>query len=162
MADQAKDDSRAGEIGLHNLKPKPGSTHRRKRIGRGEGSGNGKTSGRGTKGQRARAGHKIRPHIRDIIKKLPKLRGRGKNINKAFRIKPTVVNVGMIAAAFEAKAKINPSALFEKGMIRRTGGKLPAVKVLAGGEIKYAVMVYDCEVSPAAKVKIEAAGGTLK
>ena len=128
----------------------------------GRGSKRGKTSGRGTKGQKARAGHKIRPEIRDRIKKLPKLRGRGKNMNKAFRIKPTVVNVGMIASAFAASASITPSALFEKGLIRRTGGKLPAIKVLAGGEITHAVTVYDCEVSPAAKVKIEAAGGTVK
>ena len=128
----------------------------------GRGSKRGKTSGRGTKGQAARAGNKKRPELRDRIKKLPKLRGRGKNINKAFRIKPTVVNVGMIAAAFVAGSNVTPSALFEKGLIRRTGGKLPAVKVLAGGEISHAVMVYDCEVSPAAKAKIEAAGGTLK
>ncbi|MEO5646406.1 MAG: uL15 family ribosomal protein [Candidatus Paceibacterota bacterium] len=128
----------------------------------GRGSKRGKTSGRGTKGQKARAGHKIRPEIRDRIKKLPKLRGRGKNMNKAFRIKPTVVNVGMISAAFVVGASITPSALFEKGLIRRTGGKLPAIKVLAGGEIAYAVTVYDSEVSPAAKVKIEAAGGSVK
>ncbi len=128
----------------------------------GRGSKRGKTSGRGTKGQAARAGNKKRPELRDRIKKLPKLRGRGKNINKAFRIKPTVVNVGMIASSFAANADVTPSALFEKGLIRRVGGKLPAIKVLAGGEIAHAVMVYDCEVSPAAKAKIEAAGGTIK
>ena len=127
----------------------------------GRGSKRGKTSGRGTKGQKARAGHKIRPEIRDRIKKLPKLRGRGKNMNKAFRIKPTVVNVGMIAGAFAAGASVNASALFELGLIRRTGGKLPAIKVLAAGEITHAVQIFDCEVSPAAKVKIEAAGGKV-
>lgn len=127
----------------------------------GRGSKRGKTSGRGTKGQKARAGHKIRPEIRDRIKKLPKLRGRGKNINKAFRIKPTVVNVGMIASAFTAGAAINASALFEKGLIRRVGGKLPAIKILGNGEIAMAITVYDCEVSPAAKSKIEAAGGKV-
>jgi large subunit ribosomal protein L15 len=128
----------------------------------GRGSKRGKTAGRGTKGQKARAGHKIRPHIRDIIKKLPKLRGRGKNMNKAFRIKPTVVNISTLANHFAANANITPSVLFGKGIIRRTGGKIPAVKILAGGEIDYAIMVYDCEVSPAAKVKIEAAGGSIK
>jgi large subunit ribosomal protein L15 len=127
----------------------------------GRGSKRGKTSGRGTKGQKARAGHKIRPEIRDRIKKLPKLRGRGKNMNKAFRIKPTVVNVGMIASAFAAGSSINASALFEKGLIRRTGGKLPAIKILAGGELTHALHIYDCEVSPAAKTKIEAAGGKV-
>ncbi len=143
-----------------NLLKRTTDNKKAKTVGRG--SKRGKTSGRGTKGQKARAGHKIRPHIRDIIKKLPKLRGRGKNINKAFRIKPSVVNVSMLASAFAAKAKVTPAALFEKGLIRRVGGKLPAVKVLAGGEIDHAVMVYDCEVSPAAKAKIEAAGGSIK
>lgn len=142
-----------------NLLQRTTPNKKAKTVGRG--SKRGKTSGRGTKGQKARAGHKIRPQLRDIIKKLPKLRGRGKNINKAFRTKATVVNVGMIAGNFEAKASVTPSALFEKGVIRRVGGKLPAVKVLAGGEITIPVMVYDCEVSPAAKTKIEAAGGSV-
>lgn len=142
-----------------NLLQRTTSNKKAKTVGRG--SKRGKTSGRGTKGQASRAGNKKRPELRDRIKKLPKLRGRGKNINKAFRIKPTPVNVGMIAAAFEAKASVTPAALFEKGLIRRVGGKLPAVKVLAGGEITHAVVIFDCEISPAAKVKIEAAGGTV-
>ena len=128
----------------------------------GRGSKRGKTSGRGTKGQKARAGHKIRPHIRDMIKKLPKLRGRGKNINKAFRIQASPVNVAMLAKTFKASDAITPSTLFAAGLIRRVGGKLPKVKILAGGEINFAVIVYDCEVSPAAKAKIEGAGGSIK
>ncbi|HTH93509.1 MAG TPA: 50S ribosomal protein L15 [Candidatus Paceibacterota bacterium] len=143
-----------------NLLQRTTKNKKAKTVGRG--SKRGKTSGRGTKGQKARAGHKIRPQLRDIIKKLPKLRGRGKNINKAFRIKATPVNVGLIAKSFEAKASITPSTLFEKGLIRRVGGKLPKVKILGAGEIDFSVMVYDCEVSPAAKTKIEAAGGTIK
>lgn len=127
----------------------------------GRGGTRGKTSGRGTKGQKARAGHKIRPHIRDTIKKLPKLRGRGKNINKAFRIKPAVVNVAMIEAVFDAKAIITPSSLFEKKLIRRTTGRLPAVKILAKGDVTKAFECYDCEVSEGAKKKIVAAGGTV-
>ena len=127
----------------------------------GRGGTRGKTSGRGTKGQKARAGHKIRPHIRDTIKKLPKLRGRGKNINKAFRIKPAVVNVAMIEAVFDAKAIITSSSLFEKKLIRRTTGRLPAVKILAKGDVTKAFECYDCEVSEGAKKKIVAAGGTV-
>src|SRR5436853_265391 len=83
----------------------------------GRGGTRGKTSGRGTKGQKARAGHKIRPHIRDIIKKLPKLRGRGKNINKAFRIKPAVVNLAMIEKAYDAHTAVTPATLFAQGLI---------------------------------------------
>ncbi|MES2225129.1 MAG: uL15 family ribosomal protein [Patescibacteria group bacterium] len=142
-----------------NLLQRTTANKKAKTVGRG--SKRGKTSGRGTKGQASRAGNKKRPELRDRIKKLPKLRGRGKNMNKAFRIKPSPVNVGMIAKAFEAAATISPTTLFEKGLIRRVGGKLPAIKVLAGGEISFAVSVYDCEVSPAAKAKIEAAGGTI-
>ncbi len=143
-----------------NLLQRTTANKKAKTVGRG--SKRGKTSGRGTKGQKARAGHKIRPEIRDRIKKLPKLRGRGKNINKAFRIDATVVNLSVLSKAFPANASVTPSALFEKGLIRRTGGKIPAVKILAGGEMKHAVTVYGCEVSAAAKVKIEAAGGTVK
>jgi large subunit ribosomal protein L15 len=127
----------------------------------GRGSKRGKTSGRGTKGQASRAGNKKRPELRDRIKKLPKLRGRGKNMNKAFRIDETVVNVSTLAKNFPTGARVTPSALFEKGLIRRTGGIIPAVKVLGGGEISHAVQVYDCAVSEAAKTKIEAAGGKV-
>lgn len=143
-----------------NLLKRTTPNKKAKTVGRG--SKRGKTSGRGTKGQKARAGHKIRPEIRDRIKKLPKLRGRGKNMNKAFRIDVTVVNLSMLSKAFEANARVTPAVLFEKGLIRRTGGKIPAVKVLGGGEITHAINVFDCEVSATAKTKIEAAGGTIK
>ncbi len=128
----------------------------------GRGGTRGKTSGRGTKGQKARAGHRIRPAIRDMIKKYPKLRGRGKNSNKSIAVRPAVVNLGDIATVFTKDASITPSALLAKKLIRRTAGVLPKVKILAGGELTHAVMVYDCEVTPAAKAKIEAAGGSVK
>lgn len=128
----------------------------------GRGKKRGKTSGRGTKGQKARAGHSIRPEIRDMIKKYPKLRGRGKNSNKSIWQKPVPVNVGAIAAVFEKGSDITPATLLAKKLIRRVGGVLPAVKILAGGEISHGVTVYDCTVTPAAKIKIEAAGGTMK
>lgn len=128
----------------------------------GRGGTRGKTSGRGTKGQKARAGHKIRPHIRDTIKKLPKLRGRGKNSNKPFRTTATIVNIGVIANAFEKGAAVTPATLLAAGLIRRTKGVLPQVKILATGEIAHAIEVYDCDVSPATRAKIEAAGGAVK
>lgn len=130
-----------------------------KRVGRG--GTRGKTSGRGTKGQKARAGHRIRPHIRDIIKKLPKLRGRGKNVNKAFRLAPQVVNISAIEAVFTSGARITPSVLFAKGLITRTGGVIPPVKILAHGDITKAFSVKDCQVSASAKEKIVAAGGSV-
>ncbi len=128
----------------------------------GRGKKRGKTSGRGTKGQKSRAGHSIRPEIRDMIKKYPKLRGRGKNSFKAFRATPAVVNVATLAKVFEKGADITPATLLAQGLITRRNGVLPMVKILANGEISHAVTIYDCSVSPAAKTKIEAAGGTIK
>lgn len=127
----------------------------------GRGGTRGKTSGRGTKGQKARAGHKIRPHIRDIIKKYPKLRGRGKNINKTFVIKPATVNVGLLQKKFEASEVVTPATLFAKKLITRSKGVLPHVKILATGEISKKLEVFDCEVSASAKTKIEKAGGKV-
>ena len=131
-----------------------------KRVGRG--GKRGKTSGRGTKGQKARAGHRIRPHIRDIIKKLPKLRGRGKNSNKPVSAKPATVNLDRIDKSFEAGSSVTPSTLLEKGLIQRIDGKLPPVKILGTGEITKAVNFYDCIVSKSAQEKIAKAKGSVK
>jgi large subunit ribosomal protein L15 len=127
----------------------------------GRGGTRGKTSGRGTKGQKARAGHKIRPHIRDIIKKYPKLRGRGKNINKAFVVRPQVVNLSAIDAAFAKGEAVTPSTLLAKKLITRTGGVVPQVKVLGTGEVTKAIELYEVLVSIGAKAKIEKAGGKV-
>ncbi len=102
----------------------------------GRGGTRGKTSGRGTKGQNARAGHKNRPEFRDIIKKLPKLRGRGKNSNLTIQTKPAIVNVALLEQHFENGALINREALLAKGLIRTRGGQLPEVKILGDGELK--------------------------
>lgn len=144
---------------LHELK-RSKKNKKPKLVGRG--SKRGKTSGRGTKGQKARAGHKIRPQLRDIIKKLPKLRGRGKNVNKAFRPISAAVNLAAIEATFDAGTAIRPMNLFEKGLIRRQNGKLPQVKILATGELTKKLSFFDVEVSPSAKAKIEKAGGTVR
>jgi len=130
-----------------------------KRVGRG--GTRGKTSGRGTKGQKARSGHRIRPHIRDAIKKLPKLRGRGKNSNKGFRIKAVAVNVSMLEQAFAANTRITPGVLFEKGIVSREKGILPQVKILANGDLSKPFTFKGCTISEAAKKKIVAAGGTV-
>lgn len=127
----------------------------------GRGGTRGKTSGRGTKGQNSRAGHKNRPEMRDIIKKLPKLRGRGKNVNKAFRVKATPINLAQLAAAFEKGAFVTPATLIAAGLVKRVGGKTPYVKILGTGDIDRALSFYDLEVSATAKAKIEAAGGTV-
>ena len=122
----------------------------------------GKTAGRGGKGQSARAGNKRRPEWRDIIKKLPKLRGRGVNQNKAFAVKPLPVNLDVIEAIFSANEIVSPATLIEKGAISTLSGKTPSVKILAEGEITKSVKVSGCTISAAAKTKIEKAGGSVE
>lgn len=132
-----------------------------RRVGRG--GKRGKTSGRGTKGQKARAGHSIRPEIRDQIKKLPKLRGHGKNRSRTVRIKRksfVAVNLSVLDAHFSAGEAVTPSILVHKGAIRTLRG-VTGVKVLASGEITKAVEISNCRVSAAALQLIEKAGGTV-
>ena len=103
----------------------------------GRGGTRGKTSGRGGKGQTARAGHKIRPEMRDIIKKIPKLRGQGKNRSRTVRtnkIRVTAVNVALIEAEYAAGETVTPASLVSKGLVRRAKGRAPVVKILGTGE----------------------------
>ncbi len=101
----------------------------------GRGGKRGKTSGRGTKGQKARAGHKIRPEFRDIIKKLPKMRGRGKNSNLSIQDKPAIVNVAVLEKHFENGEVVSRQTLVAKGLISGHGGRLPEVKILGTGTL---------------------------
>lgn len=140
---------------LHTLK-REHPNKKPRQVGRG--GTRGKTSGRGGKGQTARAGNKRRPQMRDIIKKLPKLRGY--RFNSPSK-KSSVVNVGALNV-FEAGASITPSTLFEKNLVRRMGGVMPSVKILGNGDITIKVEISGCEVSKIAREKIEKAGGTVK
>lgn len=144
---------------LNNLIPK---TKNKKTMIVGRGGKRGKTAGRGTKGQNARAGHKKRPELRDFIKRIPKLRGRGVNSNKTIETKRTVVNLTQIEAAFEAGAAVNPKTLAEKAVISTVNGRIPYVKILATGEVTKKFNITDCILSAQAKAKIEKAGGSVK
>ncbi len=140
---------------LHTLKRK-NPNKKARQVGRG--GTRGKTSGRGGKGQTARAGNKRRPQMRDIIKKLPKLRGyRFNSITNKF----SPVNVGALNV-FEKGAVVNPEALFKANLVRKLGGAMPKVKILGGGDIKVALSISGCLVSAPARAKIEKAGGTIK
>ena len=121
----------------------------------------GKTSGRGGKGQSARAGNKRRPEWRDIIKRLPKLRGRGKNQNKPISDKPFIINLGQLAGAFVKGDAVTPTILVERGVVSTWSGRIPAVKILGDGEITVALKISGCSVSKTAKAAIEKAGGTI-
>jgi large subunit ribosomal protein L15 len=158
-----KSTSRAEEIGLHNLKPKPGSRKPRKRIGRGEGSGLGKTSGRGHKGAGSRSGRKRKAGYEGgqnpIHMRMRKLRGPHKKQSmpfENFRTKTQPVNLADLEERFDSGAEVTPESLKEKGLATR---KDP-VKVLARGEIKKKLEVHAHAFSAAAKEKIEAAGGS--
>lgn len=132
------------------------------RVGRG--GKRGKTSGRGTKGQNARAGHRKRPEMRDILKKLPKLRGHGQNRARTVRAKRreyAPVNLATLEAAFAAGDAVTPETLYKKGLIPARGGRIAYVKILGTGSITKALKVSDCSASAAAKASIEAAGGSL-
>lgn len=97
----------------------------KKRMIVARGGKRGKTAGRGGKGQSARAGNKRRPEWRDIIKRIPKLRGRGKNSNKPFQERPVVVNISSLEANFVANDAVTPTILVEKGIVKTLSGRIP-------------------------------------
>ncbi len=131
------------------------------RVGRG--GKRGKTSGRGTKGQNARAGHKNRPEMRDILKKIPKRRGFGKNRSRTVRpqVIYTPVNLTKLEALFNAGDIVSPVTLMQKGLVRSAGGYILPVKILGTGTVTKALSVEGCEFSESAKTAIEAVGGTF-
>ena len=154
----------AEEIGLHNLKPAPGSRHRKKRVGRGEGSGVGKTSGRGQKGAGSRSGFKSRPGAEGgqmpVHMRLRKLRG--PHMKKSmpfenFRTHTQPVNLRDLEARFGDGDSVTPHTLVAHGLATRRG--VP-VKVLGQGELSKKLAVTAHAFSKSAREKIEAAGGS--
>ena len=134
-----------------------------KHVQVGRGGTRGKTAGRGTKGQNARSGHRKRPELRDIIKKIPKLRGHGKNRAKSNYDKPQVftVNVALLESVFSAGDTVSPVTLLEKGILKSTRLPKAGVKVLGSGELTKKLHISACAVSAAAQAKVEAVGGTV-
>ncbi|MBI1975297.1 MAG: uL15 family ribosomal protein [Parcubacteria group bacterium] len=141
---------------IHELKPVH-RLKRKKRVGRG--GKRGTYSGRGIKGQKARAGHKIKPMERELVMRIPKLRG----VKFKSRIlKPAVVNVETVDKLFSAGERVSPKALVGKGLVRKMKGRVPIVKLLGAGRVTKALLIEGCYVSEPAKVKILAAGGQIK
>jgi large subunit ribosomal protein L15 len=141
---------------IHELKPKH-KNKTKKRIGRGGKKGT--TSGKGTKGQASRAGRKMVPIIRELIKKYPKLRG-----YRSFRIDNdfAIVNLEILETKTKDGETINPENLLAKGLINRVKGKTPKVKILGTGKLTKKLVVENCKTSKTAKEAIEKAGGTIK
>ena len=144
---------------FHNLKRKT-KNKKSKTVGRG--GTRGKTSGRGGKGQTARAGHNTRPEIRDFIKRIPKLRGRGIAGLRTIQEKFEVVSLSAIEKTFGAGEEVSPKTLVEKGLISMKKGSFPKMKILSGGEISKKVIVSGCALSTKAREKIEKAGGMIQ
>ncbi len=141
---------------LHELKNVAGATHRKKRVGCGEGGGHGKTSGRGGKGQTARSGGGIRIGFEGgqmpLYRRLPH-----RGFNQAnFRVEPAVLNVGDLARLDDSVTEVNAEVLAKAGIIR-AGESF--VKVLGDGELTRALKITASKFSASAKAKIEAAGG---
>ncbi|NBK78802.1 50S ribosomal protein L15 [bacterium D16-76] len=139
---------------LNQLTATPGATKARKRIGRGYGAGTGKTAGKGHKGQKARAGHGMRPGFEGgqmpLQRRIPK-----RGFNNIFGKDIVSVNVGSLNK-FEDGAAVDAAALMEAGLIKKSGD---GVKILANGELTKKLTVKASAFSEAAKAKIEAAGG---
>src|SRR5919106_4778831 len=153
-------------VGLHSLKPAPGSRKERKRIGRGEGSGTGKTSGRGHKGAGARSGNKRRVGFEGgqnpIHMRMRKLRGPTMKKSmpfEKFRTHTQPVNLRDLEARFDKGAEVTPASLREAGLATR---RTVPVKVLGQGELTKALTVHAHGFSKTAREKIEAAGGTCQ
>ena len=127
-----------------------------KRIGRGGKKGT--YSGRGMKGQKSRAGNKIQPRVREMLKKYPKMRG----YRRSGRKKAISVNLAVLEKSFAQGETVNPGILAQKKIVRSIKGRSFAVKVLGDGKLTKALTIENCTVSLGAKEKIEKAGGTIK
>ncbi len=153
------------DVGLHSVRPKPGSRRPRKRIGRGEGSGQGKTSGRGHKGYGSRSGSKRKPGYEGgqnpIHMRMRKLRGPNKKTSmpfERFRTHTQPVNLADLDERFKSGDEVTPQTLKAAGLAKRSH----PVKVLGRGEISKKLTVRVHGASATAREKIEAAGGTIE
>lgn len=142
----------------NNLKRK---TPNKKKRTVGRGGKHAKTSGRGTKGQNARAGHKKRPEIRDFIKRIPKLRGRGKNINTSIATKPIVIKLSVLNKLCKNGDTVSPATLVKHNLVKNFGGVTPKIKILGGGDFDKKLIFEGCHVSTSVKEAIIKAGGSI-
>jgi large subunit ribosomal protein L15 len=142
----------------NNIVPAPGSRRASKRVGRGNGSGHGTYSGRGCKGQKSRAGYKMRPGFEGgqlpLIKRLPRKRG----FVNIFRTEYSTVNIGRLNT-FEPGSEVTPEKMVAAGMVKSLRNP---IKILADGDINHPLIVKANKFSASAKAKIEAAGGQVE
>ena len=143
-------------LSLNNLHPAPGSTHKKKRLGRGPGSGLGKTSGKGHKGQKSRSGYSSRPGFEGgqmpLQRRLPK-----RGFTNIFKKQWIEIALEKIDANFNAGDEVTPEMLHERGLIKKAKHDLV---ILGNGELTKAIKISAHRFTKAAKEKIEKAGGT--
>ncbi len=148
-------------MNLHDLHPAEGAKKRRKRVGHGIAAGQGKTAGRGTKGQKARGGKGKGAYFEGVqlplVRKIPFVRGY--KFFNPYKVDFVPVNLGQLAERFAAEAVVSPETLVEVGLIKHADDR---VVVLGEGDIAHPLKVYAHRVSAAARVKIEAVGGTVE
>ena len=142
-------------LSLNNLKPAKGSTHKKKRVGRGPGSGLGKTAGRGHKGQKSRSGYSSRPGFEGgqmpLQRRLPK-----RGFTNIFKKEWLEISLAKIEESFNAGDEVTPEILHERGLIKKAKHD---VVILGTGEISKALKISAHRFTKTAKDKIEAAGG---
>lgn len=143
-------------LGLNNLKPAPGSTHKKKRVGRGPGSGLGKTAGRGHKGQKSRSGYSSRPGFEGgqmpLQRRLPK-----RGFTNIFKKQWIEISLAKIDANFNSGDEVTPDVLHERGLIKKAKHDLV---ILGNGNMTKSLRISAHRFTKAAKEKIEKAGGT--
>ncbi len=146
---------------LHELQPSPGSTKKRKRVGRGHSAGQGKTSGRGMNGQKSRAGKNKRVYFEGgqlpLVRRLPFARGVG--FTNIWRVEHAPINVGRLSESFDEGQDVSPETLADVGIIKKPS---QAVAILADGRLNKALHVKAHRISKAAQEKIKEAGGTCE
>jgi large subunit ribosomal protein L15 len=153
-----KQQPRQASVTLHTLRPAAGATHKRKRLGRGPGSGHGKTAGRGNKGFWSRSGSSQKRGFEGgqmpLHRRVPK-----RGFTNIFRKEFAEVNVDVLASRFAAGATVGPDELEAARVVRK---RLDGIKVLGRGEITHALTVRAHRFSAEARRKIEAAGGKVE
>ncbi len=142
---------------LHEIGPKPGSKKKRKRLGRGPGSGLGKTSGKGHKGLLARSGLKNQAGFEGgqtpLARRLPK-----RGFTNIFRISYSVINLKDLAK-FKKDSTVSPDSMREAGLVK---GRISPIKILGDGELSHSLVVEAHKFSDSARQKIEKVGGQVK
>ena len=143
-------------LSLNNLHPAPGSTHKKKRVGRGPGSGLGKTAGRGHKGQKSRSGYSSRPGFEGgqmpLQRRLPK-----RGFTNIFKKKWIEISLAKIEENFNSGDEITPEILHARGLVKKSKDDLV---ILGSGDVTKNFAISSHRFTKTAKEKIEKAGGT--